>query len=185
MPVPGIESYQVERRRLLGLFIFVMLTTWKEGSRLVGVQRREIDIPMKDFISSPLPSVSRVPGTAVYLTSDQTVVPSALFHNLKHYKVLHERTIFLHVRTEDIPRVARKKRLTLQEIAPTIYNVTVHFGFREEPDVPTALKELKRYHLELNPMQTSYFVARSTIIEGPGKLPHWRAALYGWMTRQS
>ena len=170
---------------LLGLFIFVLLTTWKEGSRLVGVQRREIDIPMRDFISSPLPSVSRVPGTAVYLTSDQTVVPSALFHNLKHYKVLHERTIFLHVRTEDIPRVARKKRLTIKEIAPTMYDVTVHFGFREEPDVPRALEGLKRYQLELNPMQTSYFVARSTIIEGPGNLPHWRAALYGWMTRQS
>ena len=170
---------------MLGLFIFVMLTTWKEGSRLVGVQRREIDIPMSDFISSPLPSVSRVPGTAVYLTSDQTVVPSALFHNLKHYKVLHERTIFLHVHTEDVPRVAKKKRITLKEIAPTMYDVTAHFGFREEPDVPRALEGLSRYHVELNPMQTSYFVARSTIIEGPGNLPHWRAALYGWMTRQS
>ena len=170
---------------LLGLFIFVLLTTWKEGPRLVGVQRREIDIPMRDFLSSPLPSVPRVPGTAVYLTSDQTVVPSALFHNLKHYKVMHERTIFLHVRTEDIPYVARKRRLTLKKLSPEMFDVTVHFGFREEPDVPKALEGLSRFQLELIPMQTSYFVARSTVIEGPGNLPHWRAALYGWMTRQS
>lgn len=170
---------------LLGLFIFVLLTTWKEGTRLVGVQRREIDIPMRDFLSSPLPSVPRVPGTAVYLTSDQTVVPSALFHNLKHYKVMHERTIFLHVRTEDIPYVARKRRLTLKKLSPEMFDVTVHFGFREEPDVPNALEGLSRFQLELIPMQTSYFVARSTVIEGPGNLPHWRAALYGWMTRQS
>ena len=170
---------------LLGLFIFTLLTTWKEGTRLVGVQRREIDIPMSDFLSSPLPSVPHVPGTAVYLTSDTTLVPSALFHNLKHYKVMHERTIFLHVRTEDIPYVARKRRLTLKRLGSEMYGVTVHFGFREEPDVPKALEGLTRYQMELIPMQTSYFVARSTVIDGPGNLPHWRASLYAWMTRQS
>jgi KUP system potassium uptake protein len=170
---------------LLGLFIFVLLTTWKEGTRLVGVQRREIDIPMSDFLSSPLPSVPQVPGTAVYLTSDPTLVPSALFHNLKHYKVMHERTIFLHVKTEDIPYVARKRRLTLKKLGSEMYDVTLHFGFREEPDVPKALEGLTRHQIELNPMQTSYFVARSTVIDGPGNLPHWRASLYAWMTRQS
>jgi len=170
---------------LLGLIIFVLLTTWKEGTRLVGVQRREIDIPMKDFLSSPLPSVPQVPGTAVYLTSDPSVVPSALFHNLKHYKVMHERTIFLHVQTEDVPYVAEIKRLTYKKVAPSMYDITVHYGFREEPDVPKALEGLSRYNLELTPMQTSYFVARSTVIDGPGNLPHWRAVLYSWMTRQS
>jgi len=170
---------------MLGLFIFTLLTTWKEGTRLVGVQRREIDIPMSDFLSSPLPSVPQVPGTAVYLTSDPTLVPSALFHNLKHYKVMHERTIFLHVKTADIPYVARKRRLTLKRLGTEMYDVTVHFGFREEPDVPRALEGLARHQIELNPMQTSYFVARSTVIDGPGNLPHWRAALYAWMTRQS
>ncbi|MEJ2362840.1 MAG: potassium transporter Kup [Gammaproteobacteria bacterium] len=170
---------------LLGLFIFTLLTTWKEGTRLVGVQRREIDIPMSDFLSSPLPSVPHVPGTAVYLTSDTTLVPSALFHNLKHYKVMHERTIFLHVKTEDIPYVARKRRVTLKKLGDEMYQVTVHFGFREEPDVPRALEGLVRHNIELIPMQTTYFVARSTVIDGPGNLPHWRAVLYAWMTRQS
>jgi KUP system potassium uptake protein len=170
---------------LLGLFIFTLLTTWKEGTRLVGVQRREIDIPMSDFLSSPLPSVPLVPGTAVYLTSDPTLVPSALFHNLKHYKVMHERTIFLHVMTEDIPYVARKRRLTLKKLGSEMYGVTVHFGFREEPDVPKALEGLARHQIELVPLQTSYFVARSTVIDKPGNLPHWRASLYAWMTRQS
>jgi KUP system potassium uptake protein len=170
---------------LLGLFIFVMLTTWKQGSRLVAAQRRAIDIPMRDFLASPRPNVPRVPGTAVYLTSDPAMVPSALFHNLKHYKVMHARTVFLHVVTEDIPHVPADKHLTVNELAPTLYNVTVHFGFREEPDVPQALAGLSRHQLELNPLQTSYFVARSTVIDGPGNLPRWRAALYGWMTRQA
>jgi KUP system potassium uptake protein len=98
---------------------------------------------------------------------------------------MHERTIFLHVQTEDIPYVSVSKRLTLKEMAPSMYDVTVHFGFREEPDVPKALEGLSRYQLDLIPMQTSYFVARATVIDGPGNLPHWRLALYAWMLRQS
>ncbi|MEN9453117.1 MAG: hypothetical protein RLZZ369_2176, partial [Pseudomonadota bacterium] len=78
----------------LGAAIFVMLTTWKKGSNLVADQRRKIDIPMSDFVDSPRPDVPHVEGTAVYLTSDQTIVPSALFHNLKHYKVMHAQTVF-------------------------------------------------------------------------------------------
>lgn len=170
---------------LLGAGIFLLLTTWKHGSELVAAQRRKIDIPMRAFLSGPMPDVPRVPGNAVYLTSDPTLVPSALFHNLKHYKVMHETTVFLNVLNEEIPYIDAERRLQLNELAPGVYSVTLRFGFREEPDVPLALQDLARFGLELEPMRTTFFVARSTVVEGLGGLPHWRSALYAWMTRQA
>lgn len=170
---------------LLGAAIFLLLTTWKHGSDLVALQRRKIDIPMQMFLSGPLPDVPHVPGNAVYLTSDPSLVPSALFHNLKHYKVMHETTVFLNVLNESIPYVDPQQRLEVTELAPGVYSAIVRFGFREEPDVPEALRSMVQFGLDLEPMRTTYFVARSTVVEGPGGLPHWRSALYAWMTRQA
>ncbi len=169
----------------LGAGIFLMLTTWKEGTGLVADQRRKIDIPMDDFIHSPRPDVPTVFGTAVYLTSDPTIVPSALFHNLKHYKVMHQQTVFLHVVNDNAPYVHDNERVTVVELAPGAFRVTVRFGFREEPDIPKALALITHPTLSLEPMSTTFFVARSTIADGPGALPAWRCALYGWMTRQA
>lgn len=170
---------------VLGAAIYVLLTTWKEGGRLVAEQRRKIDIPLADFLRGPQPDVPRVAGTAVYLTSDPSLVPSALFHNLKHFKVMHERTVFLNVLSEDVPRISIEHRLQITEIAPAIYSVAVRFGFREEPDVSQALEHAAAQGLDINPMSTTFFVARSTVVDGPGALPGWRCALYGWMTRQA
>ncbi len=169
----------------LGAGIFLMLTTWKEGTGLVADQRRKIDIPMDDFIHGPHPDVPTVFGTAVYLTSDPTIVPSALFHNLKHYKVMHQQTVFLHVLNDNAPYVHDDERVTVVELTPSAFRVTVRFGFREEPDIPKALALIKHPTLSLEPMSTTFFVARSTIADGPGALPAWRCALYGWMTRQA
>ncbi|MBI3384310.1 MAG: potassium transporter Kup [Aquabacterium sp.] len=169
----------------LGAGIFLMLTTWKEGTGLVADQRRKIDIPMDDFIHSPRPDVPLVFGTAVYLTSDPTIVPSALFHNLKHYKVMHQQTVFLHVVNDNAPYVHDDERVTVVELTPSAFRVTVRFGFREEPDIPKALSLIRHPTLSLEPMSTTFFVARSTIADGPGALPAWRCALYSWMTRQA
>ncbi|NMG76450.1 potassium transporter Kup [Aromatoleum diolicum] len=170
---------------LLGALIFIALTSWKEGSHLVAEQRRKIDVPMDGFLHGPHPDVPRVAGTAVYLTSDTTIVPSALFHNLKHYKVMHEQTVFLHVINEEIPYVSDVDHLRLTPLAPDTYQLDVHFGFREEPDLPKALEGVVRFGLTFDPMLTTYFVARSVIVDGPGSLPRWRCALFSWMTRQA
>jgi KUP system potassium uptake protein len=169
----------------LGAVIFVLLTTWKEGANEIAAQRRKMDFPLDDFLSGPQPDAPRVPGTAVYLTSDPNTVPSALFHNLKHYKVLHERTVFVHVITEDVPYVEPKRRLELSEAKPGMFTVTLRFGFREAPDVPAALEGAARLGLELEPMDTSYFVARTFMGERQPGLRGWRSALFGWMNRQS
>lgn len=169
----------------MGAALFLMLTTWKEGSRLVAEQRRRIDIPMDDFLHGPQPDVPRVAGTAVYLTSDTSIVPSALFHNLKHFKVMHEQTVFLHVLNENIPYVHDENRRELIRLADQVWVLRVRFGFREEPDIPAALQGLKDPQLNMEPMSTTYFVARATVVDGPGSLPAWRCALYSWMTRQA
>ncbi len=170
---------------ILGGLIFLLLTTWKEGSRLIATLRRKIDIPLADFMAGPQPDVPRVSGTAVYLTSDPTLVPSALFHNLKHFKVMHARTVFLNVVNADIPYIAPHQRLQIEEIAAGVYRMAVCFGFREEPDLNLALESAADHGLDLDPMTTTYFVARSTVVDGPGGLPAWRSGLYAWMTRQS
>jgi len=170
---------------LMGGGLFLMLTTWKRGSQMVAQQRRQIDIPMDDFIGGPQPDVPRVSGNAVYLTSDASVVPSALFHNLKHYKVMHQDTVFLHVLNENTPYVSAADRSQWHTLAPGVHNLTVRFGFREEPDIPMALAAQPQNRLSLDPMMTSYFVARSTIVDGPGAMPSWQCAMYAWMTRQA
>jgi len=170
---------------VLGLFIYMMLMTWKEGTRMMAAERNAIEIPMADFLRMQLDDITRVAGTAVYLTSDPALVPNALFHNLKHYKVLHERVVFLNVLAPDAPYVDDASRLRLEVLAPQIYRVSIAFGFREEPNVPEALLGLPSHGLTLAPMETTFFCARTTIVDGPGKLPHWQSALFGWMTRQS
>jgi len=169
----------------LGALIFLMLTTWKEGSGMVAEQRTKIDIPMDDFVGGGLGDVPRVPGTAVYLTSDPTLVPSALFHNLKHYKVMHQQIVFLHVINDVVPYVADAERVQVSNLSPGLFKVAVRFGFREPGDIPRALAGLRHPGLSLEPMATTFFVARSTIVDGPGNLPGWRCALFSWMTRQA
>ena len=168
-----------------GVGMFVLLSTWKKGSVLIAAQRRKLDIPMDQFISGTQPEVPRVPGTAVYLTADPSMVPSALFHNLKHFKVLHEQTLFVHVITADVPYVRHKQRLQVKRLAPGMYDIAAHFGFRQEVDIPAALEGLAEHGVELEPMINTYFVARSSVMEGPGGMSAWRCALFSWMTRQS
>ena len=169
----------------LGLVLFVLLSTWKRGSTLVAEQRRKLDIPMAIFIAGTQPEVPRVLGTAIYLTADPSTVPSALFHNLKHFKVLHEQTLFLHVVTADVPYIKAEQRTRVQQIAAGMYNVSLHFGFRQEVDIPAALQGLSAHGIDLEAMSTTYFIARSNVADGPGGMDNWRRALFSWMTRQS
>ena len=169
----------------LGGVIFLLLVTWKKGSQLVGEQRSKLDLPVAGFAASMLKEVPRVSGTAVYLSSDPLLVPSALFHNLKHYHVLHERIILLHVLTEEVPYFNDSHRLAVIATGPGLWSIRIHFGFREMPDVPAALAWAGEVGLELDPMDTTYFIARSVVQEAPGGMTRWRCSLYAWMTRQA
>lgn len=173
----------------IGALIFIALTTWRDGTQLVAEHRSRLDIPMSELLSSSMTGVPVVSGTAVYLTSDPKLVPSALFHNLKHFKVMHEQTVFLHVVNENTPHVPDAQRLQLSRLGKGVWTLDMHFGFREQPNIPAALKLIKADEEgelpNLDPMVTSFFVARAQVVDGPGGLSRWRCAIFGWMTRQA
>lgn len=168
----------------MGIIIFTLLVTWKKGSELVAEHRRKINMTIRKFLETTYPNVPRVPGTAIYLASNPGLVPSRLFYNIKHYKVIHSQLVFLHVDNEEVPYVPEEERLVVTGLAPGIYTVGIRFGFREEPDLSKALRNTERYHLEI-PADATFFVARTAIVACEGALPYWRCALFGWMTRQA
>src|SRR3569623_559580 len=171
---------------LIGCIIFTLLTTWSMGRQLMIDRMREGAMPIKVFIHSAASAAARVPGTAVFMTSSPDGVPHALLHNLKHNKVLHERIILLTVKIADVPYVASPERLVLDHLSHGFHRVVLRYGFMEEPDVPAALANVDRCGAEFRMMDTSFFLARQTLLpsEKPGKML-WRERLFAWMLRNA
>jgi KUP system potassium uptake protein len=171
---------------LVGAIAFTFLTTWAKGRQLMISRMNEASLPMEIFIKSAAPSAARVPGTAVFMTSSSSGVPHALLHNLKHNKVLHERVILLTVRIEDVPYVSDEKRLETKDYGSGFYRVVLRYGFMEEIDVPAALAQLKGIGTQCRTMDTSFFLARQTLLASsrPG-MAIWREKLFAWMLRNA
>ncbi|MGE5540620.1 MAG: potassium transporter Kup [Gemmatimonas sp.] len=171
---------------MMGLVIFVLLTTWKRGRALLS-QRLQGDLmPVETFVSSLTPKIQRVPGTAVFMTGTREGIPHALLHNLKHNKVLHERVVLLTVLVEDVPHVPESQRIEVRPLAGRLYRVVVHYGFMETPNVPAALMLGEKAGLAFDLMDTSFFLSRETLI--PSALPGmalWREMLFSWMSRSA
>jgi KUP system potassium uptake protein len=171
---------------LVGAIAFTLLTTWAKGRQLMIARMNEASLPMEIFIKSAAPSAARVPGTAVFMTSSSSGVPHALLHNLKHNKVLHERVILLTVRIEDVPYVVLEKRLEIRDYGSGFFRVVLRYGFMEEIDVPAALAQLKGIGDQCKMMDTSFFLARQTLLASarPG-MAIWRERLFAWMLRNA
>jgi KUP system potassium uptake protein len=171
---------------LVGAVAFTLLTTWAKGRKLMIDRMNEASLPMEIFIKSAASSAARVPGTAVFMTSSASGVPHALLHNLKHNKVLHERVILLTVKIEDVPYVSAEKRLESNEYGAGFYRVLLRYGFMEEIDVPAALALLKNCGPQCKMMDTSFFLARQTLLASsrPG-MAIWREKLFAWMLRNA
>ena len=171
---------------LVGAIAFTFLTTWAKGRQLMINRMNEASLPMEIFIKSAAPSAARVPGTAVFMTSSASGVPHALLHNLKHNKVLHERIILLTVRIEDVPYVPDEKRIEQSDYGSGFYRVVLRYGFMEEVDVPSALAQLKDCGPQCKMMDTSFFLARQTLLASsrPG-MAIWREKLFAWMLRNA
>jgi KUP system potassium uptake protein len=171
---------------LMGFIIFILLTTWSRGRGLMIERMREAAIPVPVFIKSAVNSATRVPGTAVFMTSTAGGVPHALLHNLKHNKVLHERVILLTVKIEDVPYVDPIKRIWFEDLEAGFYRLVVRYGFMEEPDVPAALALATECGARFKMMDTSFFLARQTLIASsrPG-MAIWREKLFAWMLRNA
>lgn len=173
----------------IGIGAFTMMRTWRRGRELLHQEVRKEGIQLDSFLPGLMlaPPV-RVPGTAVFMTADKGVVPHALLHNLKHNKVLHEHNVFLTVETLDVPYAPKDKRLKIESIGgEDFYRVLIRFGFMETPDVPLALMgSCDQCDLSFNPMDTTYFASRETIVaRRGGGMPLWRDKLFALMHRNA
>jgi KUP system potassium uptake protein len=170
----------------MGLTIFTLLTTWSKGRQLMRANMAEGTIPIEVFAKSAHSSASRVPGTAVFMTATDVGVPSALLHNIKHNKVLHDRVVILTVAIEDVPYVEESERSTVKDMGNGFYRVTLRYGFLEETDVPATLKQVAMCGQPFEMMKTSFFLSRQTLIASakPG-MALWREKLFSWMLRNA
>jgi len=171
---------------LIGLVIFVLLTTWSKGRKLMMARMREAAMPIKIFINSAAGSATRVSGTAVFMTSTPDGVPPALLHNLKHNRVLHERVILLTVKIVDAPYHPDAERFVHEELGQGFHRLILKYGFMEEADVPGCLKLFHGCGADFRMMDTSFFLSRQTLLasDRPGMML-WRERLFAWMLRNA
>ena len=172
---------------LVGLVAFTFLTTWARGRQLMLDRMREASMPVEIFVRSAAGSATRVPGTAVFMTTSPSGVPHALLHNLKHNKVLHERVMLLTVKIEDVPYVEEDRRFDLKDLGSGFYRLILRFGFMQESDVPAALQRVESCGPQFRMMDTSFFLARQTLLATGAKpgMALWREKLFSWMLRNA
>jgi KUP system potassium uptake protein len=170
----------------LGLAIFTLLTTWARGRALMRENMAEGSIPIEVFTKSAHGSAARVPGTAIFMASSNSGVPSALLHNIKHNKVLHERVVILTVAIQDVPYVEESERYAVKDLGQGFYKMVLRFGFLEETDVPATLANVTMCGAPFEMMKTSFFLSRQTLIAAkkPG-MAMWREKLFSWMLRNA
>ncbi len=170
----------------IGLAIFTLLTTWSRGRKLMRQNMAEGSIPVEVFAKSAHSSATRVPGTSVFMASTNKGVPSALLHNIKHNKVLHERVVILTVAVQDVPYVEEADRYDSKDMGNGFYRLTIRCGFLEDTDVPALLKRVTMCGEPFQMMKTSFFLSRQTLIASakPG-MALWREKLFAWMLRNA
>jgi len=172
---------------VIGGVMFMIMMTWKQGRRLMAERLREDAIDLKSFLDAVFVSPpTRVGGTAVFLVSEQGLTPNALLHNLKHNKVLHETNLFVTVKLHEVPWIGFEKRCEMEPLGRDCWQVTVHFGFKNEPDVPEALAFLRTRGCQMDDMETSYFLSRDIVIPTFGSgMASWREKLFAGMHRNA
>jgi KUP system potassium uptake protein len=167
----------------IGVGVFTLMTTWKHGRELLNEKLRADAIDLKDFLEAVFVSPPmRVEGTAVFLTAEPGTVPNAMLHNLKHNKVLHEHNLFVTVRNHEVPWVGMNRRVEIESLGHSCWQVILHYGFKNDPDVPRALEQIRDHGCEIERMKTSYFLSRDTVIPSIGSgMATWREKLFAQM----
>ena len=171
----------------MGTLLFTLMVTWRRGREILFWHLKASAIDLKPFLKSLFAAPpARVEGTAVFLAGTLDSVPRAMLHNLAHNKVLHERVVFMTVVIKDIPWVPFGERIELEPLGRNCYQLKINFGFKNQPDVPRALRLCKSQGIEFNMMETSFFVSREKVIPTPGDgMALWRERLFAAMTRNA
>jgi KUP system potassium uptake protein len=172
---------------LFGLAMAVIIWTWRRGAAILAAKNRRTEVPLRDLIESlekRPPHV--VKGTAVFLTSDPNFVPTALLHNLKHNKVLHEHNVILTIETAQTPRVDPAERVLMETISNKFATVRLRFGFMESPNVPKALVIARKLGWQFDIMATSFFVSRRSLKpSAQSGMPLWQDHLFIALSRSA
>ena len=167
----------------IGGVIFLLMMTWNDGRRLLNISRSADAFKLTDFLEAVFVAPpARVEGTAVFLTAEIGNVPNALLHNLKHNKVLHRQNLFVTVRNHEVPWIRLDKRIEIEALKHDCWQVIVNYGFKNDPDLPKALMQIKGHGADLDPMMTSYFLSRDIVIPTiGGGMATWREKLFAQM----
>jgi KUP system potassium uptake protein len=171
---------------LIGVTVFTVMTTWFSGRRILSKTLAKGAMTVEDFVAQlAMKRIQRVRGTAVFLTRQQEGIPTAMLHNIKHNKVVHERVVLLSVNAEEAPHLNDDERAEWVDHGEGIYRLIIRFGFMEDPDLPTLLERLPG-PFPFDSMSVSYFLGRETLI--PTKRPGmaiWREHIFAWMMRNA
>ena len=172
---------------VMGLVIFTVMSTWKRGRELLMESIRRDDPELQPFIESLAQHVDqRAPRTAVFMVGNPDTVPQALMHNLKHNCVLHEQNLILSVVFEERAYVEHEHALAVERLADGFWRVRINYGFMDLPDIPASLARCAEHGIDLEPMRTSYFISRETVVSTPGEgMWQWRERLYSAMQRNA
>ncbi len=168
---------------LIGGAIFMLMMTWKQGRALLNNSLRQDALDLPSFLEAVFVSPpTRVDGTAVFLTAEPGTVPNAMLHNLKHNKVLHANNLFVTVRSHEVPWIGMDKRTEIESLGHDCWQVIVNYGFKNDPDLPKALQQIKGRGCDLDAMTTSYFLSRDIVIPTIGSgMAQWREKLFAQM----
>jgi KUP system potassium uptake protein len=171
----------------LGGIVMLLMYTWRRGSRLLFEKSRKLEFPLADLVSMlEKRPPQRVPGTAVFLTSDRECAPTALMHSLKHYKVLHEKNVILTIESAPTPRIDPAERVRMERLSETFSRVTLRFGFMETPDVPKALATARKLGWQFDIMATSFFLSRRALKPAAHSgMPRWQDLLFIRLSRSA
>ncbi len=173
---------------VIGAGVYLTMATWRHGREMLFETLNSTSVPLAPFLESLFKDPpQRVPGTAVFLTATPDATPHALLHNLNHNKVLHERVVFLTVQIRDVPWVAFEERVTCERLGHGCWRVRLRYGFMNRPDVTSALELCGALGLQLEPMETSFFLSRQKIVptEGGAGMALWRDRVFAAMARNA
>jgi KUP system potassium uptake protein len=170
----------------IAALIFTMMLTWLRGRESLLARRWSEALPLETFLDTLKPDRPlRVPGTAVFMVSNDRIVPTPLLHNIKHNKVLHERVVLMKIDTEDIPHVPDDQRVEVKQLGHNFYTVTLRYGFMDEPNIPRALAQMRLMNFRVNLLETSFFIGREKIVclDDAHSLSGWRKRLFIFLQR--
>jgi len=172
---------------LVGAIVYTMMVTWQYGRRDLGEQLSRDALPFDKFVARMDPShPHRVPGTAVFMARDPIATPTALLHNVKHNKVLHQRVVLLTALVEEVPQVSPERRVEVEPLGKDFYRVMARYGFMESPSMPEIIEKAREQGLQLDAMKTTFFLSRVTLLPtNKHGLAAWRDRLYALMSRNA